>query len=115
MKCKKLNISFLLVSEPSLIQTTPSLIAAACICSAVRGLKLPCTSGATRDICHLTQVDPINLELLVRFVDQQIESVVPQTPTKPPTSTSKLTTNDEFESPTYGQPETPTEVENIYF
>lgn len=107
----------LFVSESALINTLPSSIAAACICSAVRGLKLASASQATRDICNLTRVDPINLELLIRFVDEQVEKVVKQAnQTKQSTeTTNKHSTNNAYESPTYGQPETPTEVENVYF
>lgn len=112
--CKCPNLRFLF-AEPSLIQSPPSLIASACICSAVRGLKQPFANDATRDICHLTRVDPINLELLIRFIDQQVEKVVPQAAEKQNHGTNKYPTNGEFDSPTYGQPETPTEVDSIYF
>lgn len=83
----------------------------------MRGLKLPSASQATKDICNLTHVDPISLELLVRFVDEQIEKVVSQDTTKSPpdTNMNKHATNNGYESPTYGQPETPTEVDSIYF
>lgn len=74
---------------------------------------------ATRDICRLTQVDPISLEILIRFVDRAVEKVThPQTDDDErteQTSITKCVTNDQFDSPKYGQPETPTEVENIYF
>lgn len=115
LKQKKHKLFCASFTEPTLIQTAPSLIASACICSAVRGLKLPFSNAATRDVCHLTHVDPINLELLVRFIDQQVEKVVPQVSERAASPSNKLTTNNDFESPTYGQPETPTEVESIYF
>lgn len=112
------NGIFLFVSEPSLIQTLPSLIASACICSAVRGLKLASAGQATKDICNLTRVDPINLELLVRFVDEQVEKVVSQASEKSShehSSNKHAASGNGYESPTYGQPETPTEVDSIYF
>lgn len=72
---------------------------------------------ATRDICMLTKVEPISLEILIRFVDQAVEKVTHPTShdERAHTPTTKYVTNDEFDSPKYGQPETPTEVENIYF
>ena len=49
------------------------------------------------------------LEFLVGLVDTAVDKVVPKTPEK----TTK--TVEDYESPQYPQPETPTEVENIYF
>lgn len=54
------------------------------------------------------------LENLVQFVDQIVEGAVVQTP-EPRATQDKYVTSGEFESPTYGQPETPTEVDNVYF
>lgn len=69
---------------------------------------------ASRDVCLLTQADPIFLESLVILIDRIVEVSPPaQDKNQPPSS--KCVTNDEFESPKYGQPETPTEVENVYF
>lgn len=71
---------------------------------------------ATHDICNLTRVDPISLEILIRFVDEVVEKVMKESPGRELLPSSKHVTNDsEFSSPTYGQPETPTEVENVYF
>ncbi|KYB28107.1 G1/S-specific cyclin-D2 [Tribolium castaneum] len=96
-------------TEPSLVQTPPSAIAAACICSAVRGLKLSSSTAATSDVCSMVSIESETLEVLVAIVDNAVDKVVPKTPEKP----SK--TVEGFESPQYPQPETPTEVENIYF
>ncbi|RZC43144.1 hypothetical protein BDFB_002587 [Asbolus verrucosus] len=96
-------------SEPSLVQTPPSAIAAACICSAVRGLKLTSANVATRDVCSMISLDIETLEVLVGIVDGAVEKVVPKTPEK------KVKSVEGYESPQYSQPETPTEVENIYF
>ncbi|XP_060531146.1 G1/S-specific cyclin-D2-like [Cylas formicarius] len=98
-------------TEPSLIQTPPSVIAAACINSAVRGLKLSCQSDAVQDVCRMLNVNVETLEYLVSVVDRLVEKVVPPAPTKGEPSK----TVSGYESPKYGQPETPTEVENIYF
>lgn len=70
---------------------------------------------ATRDICMMTKVDPISLEILIRFIDQAVEKVTHQAPDRAQVPPTKYVTSDEFDSPKYGQPETPTEVENIYF
>lgn len=99
-------------TEPALIQTPPSMIAAACLTSAIRGLKLPSTELAVSEICQLVNIDPIALEVLIRIVDSAVEKVVPRTPELPE---NKCSTTQGFESPKYGQPETPTEVDNIYF
>lgn len=95
-----------IVPEPSLVQTPPSAIASACICSAIRGLKLTSSDVATRDVCAMVGLDSENLEVLVRIVDAVVDKVVPKSPEK---------TVNGYESPQYPQPETPTEVENIYF
>lgn len=102
---------FLLISEPSLIRTRPSVIAAACISSAVRGLKLSSTELAMNDICNMLNIDMGTIDFLVAVIDNAVAQVVaPPQPTQP-----EKTVSQGYESPKYGQPETPTEVENIYF
>ncbi|XP_074037530.1 G1/S-specific cyclin-D2 [Leptinotarsa decemlineata] len=94
-------------TEPSLIQTAPSVIAASCLCSAVRGLKLPSTNQAISDICGILNVNPSSIEYLVTVIDDAVAKVsTAKTGTKPAQG---------YECPQYGQPETPTEVEVIYF
>ncbi|KAK5643839.1 hypothetical protein RI129_007684 [Pyrocoelia pectoralis] len=103
-------------TEPALIQVAPSLIASACICAAMRGLRMSSTTAATNDICSLLNVDPESLENLRIFIDQAVEKGMPTSPQKVnvyPNSNS--CSNAAFESPKYGQPETPPDVENIYF
>lgn len=85
--------------------TLPSVIAAACVHSAVRGLKLSSVDTAPTDICRLVNVSPQTLELLVDVIDSTIEKITPP----PPQSPTKC--ENDFES----QPNTPTEVENVYF
>lgn len=99
-------------SEPSLIRTRPSVIAAACISSAVKGLKLSSTKEAINDICNMLNVDLPTIEYLVAVIDNAVAQVV--APSISPIPPAK-TVNQGYESPKYGQPETPTEVENIYF
>ncbi|CAG9761950.1 unnamed protein product [Ceutorhynchus assimilis] len=101
-------------TEPSLIQTPPSVVAAACLSSAVQGLKLPCQRAAMNEICKMLNVDVDQIDLLINIVDNVVEKVAnpeaanqkAKEPTKKPAG---------YESPGYGQPETPTEVENVYF
>lgn len=97
-------------TEPEFIQTPPSLIASACICAAIRGLKSPSAHMAPRDICQLTYCDPISLELVARHIEQIVdkETAAMQTPTKTPMHHSG---NDILDS----QPETPTDVQDIDF
>ncbi|KAL3266198.1 hypothetical protein HHI36_010381 [Cryptolaemus montrouzieri] len=98
--------------QPALIQTTSSMIAAACLTSAIRGLKLPSSQQAVLDICSIVGIDIVALEILVRVIDQAVEKVVPRSPEAEPQE--KMSTQG-YESPQYGQPNTPTEVDNIYF
>ncbi|CAH0560692.1 unnamed protein product [Brassicogethes aeneus] len=93
-------------TEPSLIRAPPSLIAAACISSALRGLKLPSAQIALLDICTLVSLPPSRVELLVVLIDKEVQKVAPSPPQQP-----KLAG---YESPQYG-PDTPTRVEDIYF
>ncbi|XP_050298699.1 G1/S-specific cyclin-D2 [Anthonomus grandis grandis] len=101
-------------TEPSLIQTLPSLIAAACLSSAVRGLKLSCQSIAVDEICSMLNVDVTKIDLYINVVDSVVERVAnPEGAEKKTKEPAKKPAG--YESPTYGQPETPTEVENVYF
>ncbi|KAL1509207.1 hypothetical protein ABEB36_003980 [Hypothenemus hampei] len=101
-------------TEPSLIQTPPSVIAAACLSSAVRGLKFPGQRAAMNEICKLLNVDVEQIELLINVVDNVVEKVAnPEGADQK--SGQSLKKAEGYESPGYGQPETPTEVENVYF
>ncbi|KAK4887266.1 hypothetical protein RN001_003537 [Aquatica leii] len=103
-------------TEPALIQVTPSLIASACICAAMRGLRMSSTDNATMDICNLLNIDLENLESLRIFIDQAVERGIPSTTEKTSTYPNPNScSNSAFESPKYGQPETPPEVENVHF
>uniref|UniRef100_A0A6P7GFV0 G1/S-specific cyclin-D2-like n=1 Tax=Diabrotica virgifera virgifera TaxID=50390 RepID=A0A6P7GFV0_DIAVI len=96
-------------TEPNLIQTPPSVIAASCISSAVRGLKLMFSEIAIRDVCSLLNVNPQAVEVVVAVIDSAVAKVLPKSTTPEPNTVQG------YESPQYGQPETPTEVENIEF
>lgn len=84
----------------------------------MRGLRMSSTDAAVGDVCTLLQIDPAGLDLLTRYVDRIVEkSSTAKQPEKSATSTSPSQCSDSsgYESPKYGQPETPTEVENVYF
>ncbi|XP_030745595.1 G1/S-specific cyclin-D2-like [Sitophilus oryzae] len=104
-------------TEPSLIRTTPSVIAAACLSSAIRGLKLPCQIVAVKDICQMLNVSVDTIERLINIVDNVVDKVAsPAAPAQSqPEQSSTKHQPAGYESPGYGQPETPTEVENVYF
>lgn len=66
------------------------------------------------EICKMLKVEVDQIDLLINVVDNVVEKVAnpdsvdqkSKEPTKKPAG---------YESPGYGQPETPTEVENVYF
>nr|CAH7753111.1 unnamed protein product [Callosobruchus chinensis] len=102
-------------TEPSLIQTPPSVISAACIASAARGLKLTSADAAVLETCAMLNVALRSVEYLVTVIDGAVASMAsPQQPQKQEEQKT-VSTQQGYESPQYGQPETPTEVESIYF
>lgn len=59
----------------------------------------------------MLNVDLPTIDFLVTIIDNAVAQVVaPSHPVQP-----EKTVSQGYESPKYGQPETPTEVENIYF
>lgn len=64
------------------------------------------------DICRMLNVDLPTIDYLVAVIDNAVAQVV--APSVSPAQPEK-TVNQGYKSPKYGQPETPTEVENIYF
>ncbi|XP_045478690.1 G1/S-specific cyclin-D3-like [Harmonia axyridis] len=98
-------------TDSKLIKTPPSMIAAACLTSAIRGLRLRSTNQAVNDICSIASIKISDLETVVRVVDEAVERSVPKSPPSTPEPEPKL---QGYESPQHG-PNTPTEVENIYF
>ncbi|XP_019766072.2 G1/S-specific cyclin-D2 [Dendroctonus ponderosae] len=101
-------------TEPTLIQTIPSAIAAACLSSAVRGLKMSCHEAAMSEVCTMLKADMGEISQLINVVDKLIEKVAtPENGDQKDKEAAKKPAG--YESPTYGQPETPTEVENVYF
>ncbi|CAH1985169.1 unnamed protein product [Acanthoscelides obtectus] len=103
-------------AEPSLIQTPPSVIAAACIASAVRGLKLTTADAAVRETCSMLNIALRSVEYLVSVIDSAVASMAsPQVQQQMKEHEKNASSQQGYESPQYGQPETPTEVESIYF
>lgn len=78
---------------------------------------MPSLNTAVMDICNLLHTNPENLENLRIFIDKTVEKGIPNQSEKTSTATNSNSCSDSstYESPKYGQPETPTEVENIYF
>lgn len=63
------------------------------------------------DICNMLNVDLPTIDFLVAVIDNAVAQVVAPTQTVQ----QEKAVSQGYESPKYGQPETPTEVENIYF
>lgn len=110
------------------MSVTPSLLASACICAAARGVNAPSAQFALRDVCRLTQVDPLEVEFTVRHIEavvaketaalqkQQSQALKQQPYTSTSLSTampSKISEDkcDDLDS----QPETPTDVQDVSF
>lgn len=84
----------------------------------MRGLRMPSADAAVNDICSLLHIESTGLDLLSRYIDRIVEkSSSSKQPEKSSTSSSSSSqcSDSGYDSPKYGQPETPTEVENVYF
>lgn len=102
------------VAEAYLFRKPPSLIASACVLAAARGLKVP---GASADsVCALTLCPLQEVQDAVILIDSLVDSQAGThaAPRPPPTATttSKHTPATD-EDPRY--PETPTDVQEIFF
>lgn len=109
------------------MSVTPSLLASACICAAARGVNAPSAQFALRDVCLLTQVDPLEVEFTVRHIEavvaketaalqkQQSQALKQQSyPNISSPMPSKISDGgmcDDLDS----QPETPTDVQDVSF
>jgi Cyclin, C-terminal domain. len=111
----------LFLAEPELIQTRPSLLATASISAAVRGLNSPSAATALTSVCALTRVDPAAAEHVVRHIERVVASEtasvqpLPTTSNKVTSSASSSTKLMSGTEETSGQPETPTEVQDVHF
>ncbi|XP_059617725.1 G1/S-specific cyclin-D2-like [Phlebotomus argentipes] len=57
------------LTELVFMRTPPSVLAAACICAATRGINSPSARLALGDIVRLIRVDPVEVELAVRHIE----------------------------------------------
>jgi hypothetical protein len=114
------DLSCVCVAEPELILSRPSVLATASISAAVRGLNSPSAVSALSSVCALTRVDPAVAEHVVRHIERVVASevaslqILPTANSKvansPATSSKLISVADET-----GQPETPTDVQDVHF
>lgn len=52
-------------------------MASACICAAARGINAPSAIHSLRDVCRLTQSDPLEVEITVRHIETVLAKVTP--------------------------------------
>ncbi|XP_055682743.1 G1/S-specific cyclin-D2-like [Lutzomyia longipalpis] len=57
------------LTELVFMRTPPSVLAAACICAATRGINSPSARLALGDLVRLTRVDPVEVEISVRHIE----------------------------------------------
>lgn len=109
-----------LFPETMFMQSSPSVLACSCICAATRGIKAPSAKFSLHDVCRLTQCDPLEVELTVRHIEKVVAEEtaamqkqyglvkVQQYPMIP----GKMATG--MDCGELGQPETPTDVQDVY-
>lgn len=81
----------------------------------MKGLRMPSTNNATFDMCTLLRINSGAVENLRHFIDHAVEKSLPKQSEKIDIPNTNSCTDNGFQSPKYGQPETPTEVENVDF
>ncbi|XP_066999557.1 G1/S-specific cyclin-D2 [Anabrus simplex] len=112
--------------EPEFIQSRPSLLAAASICAAVRGLNPACGSTVLTSVCALTRTEPKAVERIMRHIEvvlatemasqQQQQASLGPLPGKLPSSTTPTTkVSNVTDADESRQPETPTDVQDVHF
>jgi hypothetical protein len=115
------DLSFECVPEPELIQSRPSVLAAASIGAAVRGLNSPSAASAFTSVCALTHVDPAAAEHVLRHIESVVASVSASLQILPTTNNNKVTSSASCAAKLMtvadetGQPETPTDVQDVHF
>lgn len=101
------------VTEPELVRKSPSLIASGCVLAAARGLRVPGATAAS--VCGLTRCRIEDAEAAASYVDAmttQQQSPAPERPLPAPAAPK----HDPAPPPLdHGQPETPTDVQDIFF
>lgn len=110
------------VPEPEFIQSRPSVLAAASIGAAVRGLNSPSAASALTSVCLLTHVDPAAAEHVLCHIERVVASETASLQVLPPTTNNSKVANSASCSAKLmsvadetGQPETPTDVQDVHF
>jgi hypothetical protein len=107
-------------TEPELIQSRPSLLATASISAAVRGLNSPSAATVLTSVCAMTRVDPAAAEHVVRHIERVVASETASLQPLPTTS-NKVASSASSSAKVMsgaeetGQPETPTDVQDVHF
>ncbi|XP_023709754.1 G1/S-specific cyclin-D2 [Cryptotermes secundus] len=108
-------------TEPEFIQSRPSVLAAASIGAAVRGLNPPSAASALTSVCALTHVDPAAAEHVLCHIESVVASESASLQTLPTANNNKVTSSASCSSKLMcvadetGQPETPTDVQDVHF
>lgn len=110
------------LSDPDFMYLAPSTIATASLCSAARGLKIPSSGTVLSSICQLLEIqDPEEIEPVIRRIEAVLEAettIVPEEPSVSKTgnfSSTPSTSAANKQDAIGGHPETPTDVQDIYF
>lgn len=102
------NQIYSLSTETEFLLVPPSLIAAACITAAARGLRV---RMAVSDLCALTRTPAAAAELVARHVERVLaRETQPQEPRSRHTLSHKQTTLEQTQLPN-----TPTDVQDVLF
>ena len=115
------DLSYEFVPEPEFIQSRPSVLAAASIGAAVRGLNPPSAASALTSVCALTHVDPAAAEHVLCHIESVVASESASLQTLPTANNNKVTSSASCSSKLMcvadetGQPETPTDVQDVHF
>ena len=65
----------LFFSEPDFVHVPPSVIATACICSAVRGLRIASSDLALKSICALLKLScPEDIEIVINRIEEVFQA-----------------------------------------
>lgn len=111
----------LLFSDPDLIQVPPSVIATACLCSAVRGLRIASSSVALKTVCQLLNLEnPESVEMVIKRIEavfqEEAAAFQQSSVSSKGSGVQNMSTNSTKEEDTVnGHPETPTDIQDVHF
>ena len=104
------------------MQLEPSLLAAACICSATRGLNVSSKLAVGYDLCSLTMTDMNKVEFIVKIIEEIVAKEIAEKQTQQQVANTGSCKEQYSQQPQKlaatqngQQPETPTDVQFIYF